>query len=201
MEPSQLISEEWGSLSGLYTAEEADFMTQLLGGNYSVTEKYCGNSTFGLPSTFWSGLESTGTNTNSYLPSNVANTNFFCFSQGSSSSTDGGNIFSTTSSGTCFFDPATNFDSMSMGFCLGDAKFSPQIFQWNDNLSQQINVSTDEESSLEPGNPVLDDYNWQGKRECKIMVHEPAEEGKRTNQENPAKKLRRPIEVDRIIQS
>ncbi|MCH99176.1 transcription factor bHLH84-like, partial [Trifolium medium] len=35
METAQLISEEWESLSGQYTAEEADFMTQFLGGTYS----------------------------------------------------------------------------------------------------------------------------------------------------------------------
>ncbi|KAJ1415880.1 Small GTPase superfamily, ARF/SAR type [Sesbania bispinosa] len=30
MDAAEQISEEWNSLSGLYTAEEADFMTQLL---------------------------------------------------------------------------------------------------------------------------------------------------------------------------
>lgn len=118
MEPIQLISEEWGSLSGLYTAEEADFMAQLLGGNYSVTDKHCGNPSFGMPmpsSTIWHGHESTtltltSTNSNSYFPSNVTNTNFLSFSQGSTSSTDSGS------------------------------------FQWNDKLTQQITQSINEES-------------------------------------------------------
>ncbi|KAK7269922.1 hypothetical protein RIF29_22731 [Crotalaria pallida] len=174
MEPTQLISEEWGSFSGLNIAEEADFMTQLLGGN-------CGNST-----TFWPGHESIDTNnTNSYFPSNVSNTNFFYFSQGSSSSNDtSGNMFSTTSSGTCSFDPPTNYESMSMDVCLGDDKFSPHIFQWNDNLIQQLNeVSNDEETSLDQGKPVLiNDYNLNSEEEKnRILV-------------NHAKRSRRSIE-------
>ncbi|CAJ2630430.1 unnamed protein product [Trifolium pratense] len=99
MEPAQLIFEEWNSLSGQYTAEEADFMSQFLGGD--------GNTNFGMPS---------------YLPSNVANANFMCLSKGSSISTDNSpNTHSTTtSSGTYSCDLATNIDSLI--FCLGDAK-------------------------------------------------------------------------------
>ncbi|XP_057426551.1 transcription factor bHLH84-like [Lotus japonicus] len=75
---AQLVSEEWGSLSGIYTAEESDFMAQLLGGNYNyaITENSdSGNTSFGMPPTFWHGHESTtvtltGTNSNSYLLSN-----------------------------------------------------------------------------------------------------------------------------------
>ncbi|CAL0320731.1 unnamed protein product [Lupinus luteus] len=169
MESTHLISEEWCSLSGLNIAEEADFMTQLLGGN----------------STFWSSHESTNTYTNSYFPSNVENSNLFYCSQGSSSSTDnsGGNIFSRTSSGTCSFDPATNFDSMSMDIFSGDSNFSPHIFQWNGNLSQQINVlNSDEEPCIDQGKLVLNDYN----------LH--AEEDKNRNLMNPAKRSRSSIE-------
>lgn len=185
MEPAQLISEEWGSLSGLYTAEEAEFMTQLLAGNYSVTEKQCVSSSAGIASAFWPGHESTkvsftGTNSNSYLPSNIANANYLCFSQGSSSSTDSGNIFSTTSRGTYSCDTVTNLDSMSMGFCLGDSKFSPHSFQCNENLRQQINEITDEEAK---------------RGECERMVFEPAEEARSINLQNPAKRLRRSPEV------
>ncbi|OIV91139.1 hypothetical protein TanjilG_30361 [Lupinus angustifolius] len=167
MESTQLISEEWCSLSGINTAEEADFMTQLLGGN----------------STLWPGHESTNTNnTNSFLPSNVANTNLY-FSHGSISSADSGNIFSTTSSRTCSIEPATNFDSMPMDFCLGDSKFSPHILKWNDNLSQQINVlSSGEEPGLDQGGQVLNYYN----------LH--AEEYKNKNLVNTAKRSRRSID-------
>ncbi|KAE9589349.1 hypothetical protein Lal_00000470 [Lupinus albus] len=169
MESTHLISEEWCSLSGLNIAEEADFMTQLLSAN----------------STFWSSHESTNTNNNSCFPSNVANSNFFYCSQGSSSSTDNsGNIFHTTSSGTCSFDPATNFDSMSMDFCSGDSKFSPHIFQWNGNLSQEINVllNSDEDSGIDQGKPILKDYN----------LH--AEDNKSRNMVNPVKRSRSSIE-------
>ncbi|OIW12860.1 hypothetical protein TanjilG_24793 [Lupinus angustifolius] len=169
MESTQMISEEWCSLSGLNIAEEADFMTQLLGGNSTLGPDH----------------ESPDTNnTNSYFPSNVANTNFFYFSQGgSSSSADSGNIFSTTSSGTCSFDPTSNFDSMPMDICLGDSNFSPHILQWNDNLSQQINaLSSDEEPGLDQGKPVLNDYNFH------------AEEDKNRNLVNSEKRSRRSIE-------
>lgn len=195
MEPSHLIAEEWGSLSGLCIADESDFMAQLLGGNYSVTENHCGNTitSFGMPSVFWPGHESTivtmtDTNSNSHFPSNVANanTNSLCFSQGSSSSTDSGNVFSTTT------DQATNIESLSMFFCLGDAKLSPHGFQWDDNLSLQISEFTDEGS----GKLVLADNNLQAKREHEMMVSEPSEEDGSKNLENPAKRFRSSIEVE-----
>ncbi|KAJ1402859.1 Myc-type, basic helix-loop-helix [Sesbania bispinosa] len=188
MEPTQLISEEWGSLSGLYTAEEADFMAQLLDGNTSFRP--------GHESTI---VTLTSTNSNSYFPSNVANTNFLCFSQGSSPSTDSGNIFSTsTSSGTCSFDPATNIDSVSMVFCLGDSKSS---LQWNDNISQQMNESTDEESGLDLEKLVFADNNWQAKREYEMMNFEPSEEDRSRNLENPAKRFRSSIEVSKNMRN
>jgi hypothetical protein len=128
MEAAQLISEEWDSLSGQYTAEEADFMAQFLSGN--------GNTSFGMPSCF----------PNSYL----ANANFMCFSNESSISTDNSaNTFSTTTSS----DLETNIDSLL--YFLGDAKLSPQYF--DDNLSKQINYESldHEESDFEPVRPVF----------------------------------------------
>ncbi|XP_058757367.1 transcription factor bHLH139-like [Vicia villosa] len=132
MEPAQLISQEWDSLSGQYTAEEADFMSQFLGGNYSFTEKHCGdgNTNFGTPS---------------YFSSNVANSNSMCFSDGSSTNT------ANSADGIYYSDPATNIDSLSMLFCSGeDAKFSPQYF--NDSFSHQINYENidHERLCLEP---------------------------------------------------
>ncbi|XP_020233246.1 transcription factor bHLH84 [Cajanus cajan] len=202
MEPVQLISEEWGSLCGLHTTEEADFMAQLFGGNYSVTEKHCGNTSFG----FWPSHESTtvtmaDTNSNSNFVSNVTDTNFLCFSQGSSSSTDSGgnNILSTTSSGSYSCDPASNFDSVSMLYSLGDAKFSPYSFQLNDNLSQRINENTDEELSLDP--VALADNNLQAKREYEIMVSEPVQEDGSRNLETLTKRLRSSIEVSKTVRN
>ncbi|XP_061354589.1 transcription factor RSL2 [Gastrolobium bilobum] len=172
MEPAELISEEWSSLSGLYTAEEAHFMTQLLGGNYSVSvpEDLYGSSSFDVPLI---GHESTivsvtGINNNSYFPSKAAansNTNIFSFSHGSSSTTDGGGTYS--------------FGSMSMGFCLGDAKISPHSFLRNDNSSQHI----DEESGLHPEN------NSQDNR-----VFDPEVEDRSCN---PAKRFKSSMEVSK----
>lgn len=65
MEAAQLIYEEWDSLSGQFTAEEADFMTQLLHGNTNC----------------------------SYFASNVANANSMCFSQVSSTDTANSGIY------------------------------------------------------------------------------------------------------------
>jgi len=166
MEPAQLISEEWDSLSGQYTAEEADFMNQFLSGNK--------NTSFGMPS---------------YFP----HADFMCFSQGSSTSTDNSaNTFSTTttSSGTYSCDLATNFDSLSMFFCLEDAKFSPQYL--DDNISKHINNdSIDHKGScLEPVKLVLAANNEM------MMVSEPcSEEDRSKNMENPAKRFRSSIEV------
>ncbi|XP_058739064.1 transcription factor bHLH139-like [Vicia villosa] len=132
MEAAQLISQEWDSLSGQYTAEEADFMTHFLGGNYSC------------------------------FPSNVANANanFMYFSQGISSKTDySDDIFPTitASNGPYLCNPATDIDSLSMFFsidherlCLEPMFFSPQYL--DDNLIKQINYEgiDHERSCLEP---------------------------------------------------
>ncbi|XP_015941704.1 transcription factor bHLH84-like [Arachis duranensis] len=175
MEPAQLISEEWGSLSGLYTAEEAEFMTQLLAGNYSVSEKHYSSVAMPPSSAFWPCHESTkvsfkGINGNSYLPpSHIENANYLCFSQGSSSSTENGNIYS--------YDTTTNFDSMSTDNCLEGAKFSPQS---NDNSRAQISGIIDDDAKIE----------------CERMVFEPAED-----LENPTKRLRSSSEVPRNMRN
>nr|KYP75287.1 Transcription factor bHLH84 [Cajanus cajan] len=103
MDPSEQISEEWSSLSGFYTAEEADFMSQFLD-NCSLPENLCGNFNFGIPSAIWPGHESTivsvtGINGTPYFPANAdnSNTNYLCFLQGSSSTSDNSIIFPTTS--------------------------------------------------------------------------------------------------------
>ncbi|KAF7811072.1 transcription factor bHLH84-like [Senna tora] len=103
MEACGRICEEWSSLSGFYTAEEADFMTHLLSNNdISVPEELLliQNPTLGC------------INNDISVANN--NANFFCFSQGSSFST-------TTTDSTCgnnIINP--NFDSLSMGFSFGD---------------------------------------------------------------------------------
>ncbi|XP_028767699.1 transcription factor bHLH85-like [Neltuma alba] len=70
MEPSEIISQEWSYLSGVYTAQEAEFMTQFLE-NCSVPEDLYGNANLGFQSSsaFWP----TGfTGDSFYFPSNVA---------------------------------------------------------------------------------------------------------------------------------
>ena len=166
MEPTQLISEEWHSLSGQYTAEETDFMAQFLASN--------GNTSFGMPS---------------YFPSNAANANFMCFSQESSTSTDhSANIFSTTSSGTYSCDLGTNIDSLSMFFSLEDAKFSPQYL--DHNLTKKINYEC---INHEGSGLVLVDNNLRDEREHEMTMT--SEKDKSKNLENPAKRFRSSIEV------
>ncbi|CAK8573846.1 unnamed protein product [Lathyrus sativus] len=153
MEAAQLVCEEWDSLSGQYTAEEADFMTQFLGGNYSC------------------------------FLSNVANDNFMCFSQGSSSSTDhSDNIFPTItpSNGPYLCDPATDIDSLSMFF-------SPQYL--DDNLIKQVYYESIGEGS---GLDHAPDSNLQAKREHGMMFvsESPSGEDRTKNMENPAKRFR-----------
>ncbi|KAK4284487.1 hypothetical protein QN277_001312 [Acacia crassicarpa] len=197
MEACGRISEEWSSLSGLYTAEEADFMNQLLdGSNYSVPEELLyGNSTLGFPCAFWPDHESTvvsvtGINNNtSYFPSNDANSNahFFSFSQGSSSSTDSGVVSYRPN------HPLTNFDSVSMDFSLGDDKIIPYSVQGNDHLNLQINENTDEDSGLL--DPVVKRVIAVADRECEELVStEPAEKGKSTNLEKSEKRCRSLLE-------
>ncbi|CAI8604827.1 unnamed protein product [Vicia faba] len=150
MEPTQLISQEWDSLSGQYTAEEADFMTQFLGANTNY----------------------------SCFPSNVANAshNFMCFSQGSSiSSTDyRDHIFSTITptNGPYFCHPATDIDSFSMFL-------SPQYLD-DYLVKQISYEGTDHERScLEPLKLAHSPHNsFQAKREHEMMmlVSEPSSE-------------------------
>ncbi|XP_020210482.1 transcription factor bHLH84 [Cajanus cajan] len=191
MDPSEQISEEWSSLSGFYTAEEADFMSQFLD-NCSLPENLCGNFNFGIPSAIWPGHESTivsvtGINGTPYFPANAdnSNTNYLCFLQGSSSTSDNSIIFPTTSGNNyCFNDPLSNIGNMSMGFSSGDAKFSPYNVHKSD--CQQINENTDEVLDLE----VIADQNLQDHQECEVVVSEAAEEDINTNVEMSGKRSR-----------
>ncbi|CAJ1977336.1 unnamed protein product [Sphenostylis stenocarpa] len=161
MDPTEQISEEWSSLSGFYTAEEADFMSQLLG-NCSLPENLCGNFHLGIPSAIWPGHESTivsvtSINDSPYFPTNSDNSNYLCFSQGSSSTSDTSNIFPASRGNKhCLNDPVANIGYMSMGF----AKFSPYNVQGSD--IPQMNENTDEELCLE----VVADKNLHNHQEC-----------------------------------
>lgn len=178
MDPVEQTScEEWSSLSGFYTAEEADFVSQLLYGNFNLE----------IPSALWPGHESTivsvtGINSSSHFPENAdnnSNAEFLSFLQGSSFIADTtSNIFPTTD----------NIGYISMG----DAKFSPYSVQGNG--SQQINDnSTDEEFALEE---VIGDKNFQAHKECEVLVSEAVEEDITNNMEKSGKRSRSSMEVE-----
>ncbi|KAK7343523.1 hypothetical protein VNO77_12317 [Canavalia gladiata] len=198
MDPSEQISEEWSSLSGLYTAEEADFMSQLLG-NCSVPEQLYGSFNLGIPSAIWPGHDSTivsvtSINKTSYFPAHVdnSNANYFCFSQGSSFTADSSNTFPTTSGGNCcFIDPVANIGYTSTSFSLEDAKFSPYNVQGN--VSQKINENSDDELGLE----AIADKNLQDHKECEVLVSEPAEEDTNINLEKSGKRSRSSMQVQK----
>ncbi|RDX88077.1 Transcription factor bHLH84, partial [Mucuna pruriens] len=190
MDPTEQISEEWSSLSGLYTAEEADFMNHLLG-NCSLPENLCGNLNLEIPSAIWPGHESTIVSVTGINNANNSNTNYLRFLQGTSSTTDSSNIFPTTSGNNncCLDDPVANIGYMSMDFSLGNAKFSTYNVQGSD--SQQINENTDEELCLE----VIADKNLQDHQECEVPVSEAAEEDINTNLEKSGKRSRDSMQV------
>ncbi|KAG2704714.1 hypothetical protein I3760_05G017200 [Carya illinoinensis] len=85
MEPMGAISEgEWGSLSGMYTAEEADFVAQILNNNALLPNELIGDSSLGVPSTFWPAHESSmnveGLSESPYRTLYMANSNLCSFS-------------------------------------------------------------------------------------------------------------------------
>ncbi|KEH27330.1 transcription factor [Medicago truncatula] len=120
MEPTGLISQEWTSLSGLYTAEESDFMNQLLG-NSSFSQHFYQNSNFGTETTFWPPYDST-----------------IVTAQVPSSTSDTSNLFPTTS---CFNNnPVTTFDYISMGLSIDYSKFTPCTTQSDEQVLANKNL-------------------------------------------------------------
>ncbi|KEH44023.1 basic helix loop helix (BHLH) DNA-binding family protein [Medicago truncatula] len=139
MDSGEQSCEEWSSLSGFYTAEEADFMGQLLN-NFQVSEHHYGNFNLEIPSTSWPGHESkiVSMNSSSHFPQNAdnSNTDVFSFLQ-SSSISDTSNIFHNTNGGNiCLNDHVANIGYMN-------ANISTYSVQGND--SQQITENTSEE--------------------------------------------------------
>lgn len=95
MDSSEQTCEEWSSLSGFYTAEEADFMDHLLD-NFQVPQYHYGNFNLEIPSTLWPGHQSTimMNNNTSHFPQNAdnSNTDFLSFLQATNSIADTTNI-------------------------------------------------------------------------------------------------------------
>jgi len=158
MEPTELISQEWSSLSGLYTAEESDFMNQLLG-NSSFSQHLYQNSNLGTETAFWPPHDSTIVT----ATKNSNNSNF---------AAQVPNLFPTTS---CYNNPVTSFDYISMGISIDHSKFTPCTTQSHEQ--------------------VLANKNLQArKREREILVSGP-EEDKTTSTENSGKRSRNSNEV------
>jgi hypothetical protein len=139
MDHSEQSCEEWSSLSGFYTAEEADFMGQLLN-NCQVPQHHYGNFNLETPSTLWPHDSTIVTmNNSSHFPQNYdtnnSNTDFLSFLQESNSISATNNI--------CLNDQVANIGYISME----NAHFSTYSIQGND--SQQITENTDEEFGQE----------------------------------------------------
>ncbi|CAL0316342.1 unnamed protein product [Lupinus luteus] len=173
--------EEWSSLSGLYTADEADFMSQLLG-NCLVPGQLYGNLNMEIPSASLHGHESTivnvtGINKSSHSSENAANANVLHSS----------NISLSTSGDSCYLnDPVSNTGYVPIGFSFVDAKFSPYSYHGNEN--QYINENIEDFS--------VADKNLQAHKECEeALVSEPAEENITCNVENSGRRSRRSVEA------
>ncbi|KAJ1442833.1 Myc-type, basic helix-loop-helix [Sesbania bispinosa] len=145
MDAAEQISEEWNSLSGVYTAEEADFMTQLLD-----------------VSAFWPAHHESNVMTESinYSSNSIVanNTDLFCFSQGST----------THNGGTCSLDPAINyFGSMP----LGDTNFTSQ---WNHNTHdiQECQMLLSDQSAIQDRGRDLDNPPKRFKSSMTMKVSE-----------------------------
>ncbi|CAJ2651053.1 unnamed protein product [Trifolium pratense] len=166
MDSTELISQQWSSLSGLYTAEEADFMNHFLG-NSSLPQHLYQNSNFRTESAFWPSHDSTIV---TVTKNNNDDSNFAA--QVRSSTYDSSNIFPATS---CIVNnPVTNFGYISLGLSIGDSKFTPFTKQ--------------------PDEQVLAHKNLQAPKEHEILISEP-EEDKTTSTEKSGKRSRSSNEV------
>ncbi|KAL5070292.1 hypothetical protein RYX36_021179 [Vicia faba] len=184
MDPSEQSCEEWSSLSGFYTAEEADFMGQLLD-NCQVPDHHYGNFNLEVPSTLWPGHDSTivSMHNSHHFPQNV-NIDFSSFLQGS-------NTISDTNGGyNCLNDDqVANVGYISMM----DGDFGACRVQRNDS-AQLTENNTDEEFCQE----VICDKNFQAPMECEeVLVSESLEEGVNINMEKTGKRSRSSMKVQK----
>ncbi|CAL5195140.1 unnamed protein product [Lathyrus oleraceus] len=124
MEPAELISQEWSSLSGLYTAEESDFMNQLLG-NCSTPQHLYQNSNLGTESAFWPTHDSTMVTV-----------------------TKNNNYSNSTSDASCINNTVTSFEYISMGLSVNGSKFSPYTTQTNQQFLANKNLQSPKEHEI-----------------------------------------------------
>lgn len=179
MEPIGVALEgEWSSLSGMYTSEEADFLEQLLGNNDS-------SSSLGVLSSFWSSQKSemnmAGGN------GGLVDTNFYNFSQGSSS-------YSGGSSSQSYYFSDSHPVSMAMDFCVGDVtNTASYLVEGNDCSNRDMRNGNVEESggNQQPAAADLPDNCLLPKKEHEMLTPETSTEDKSNSPSEISKKRSR----------
>lgn len=175
MDPMGVISEgdQWGSFSGTYAADEADFMALLLN-NASLPSELTHGDHFPSSSTFWLGHDS------SYHSSDhVANTNFHGFSSQQS---------------YYLSDSHPIFVSNNMDLCMGNEKSTNSFLIEGDHdfLSQEkSDGNIAEESSGDVPAAALPKKDLQLKRKSEMPISESIQEDKSDNPPENSKKRSR----------
>ncbi|KAJ4824988.1 hypothetical protein Tsubulata_014362 [Turnera subulata] len=206
MEPiGDMLEGGWGSLSGMYTTEEADFMAQLLG-NFTHPNQVDSIPNLGF-SSFWPSHESSislsGANQDSFYSSDIGNTNLYNFSQESSSYSGGSSIhFPTSSQENHYLSdslaiPVNKNSSMSMDYCIGDGMNAESYLVEGDDCSNQEGSDPNVENSatnLLDAALADDSLALQHKKGAEIPTLEPSEDDKSKNKSENSKKRSRTTE-------
>ncbi|CAL8176857.1 unnamed protein product [Prunus armeniaca] len=185
MEHIGVVAEgEWTSLSGMYTAEEVDFMAQLLG-NFSSSNHPSGTSSMRVPDTFWPGDES--------LTMNMSGNHEGSHYSSETSISDCSNriLFPTSSNESYYLSSdshpmlVTSNSSMSIDFGSGDGirNLNSYLIEVNDQcLNQEPSEGNAEEyGGNQPEAVAL------GKRKYDMTVQEPAMDDKSNPSKNSMK--------------
>ncbi|XP_044490010.1 transcription factor bHLH84-like [Mangifera indica] len=186
MEPLGANAEgEWGSLSGMYTNEEADFMAQLLG-NCQFPNDLDGSTNFRNASLLWPGnyessMNLSGFSEGSYYSLDVGDNNTSSYSHSDGSSI----LFPSSSSQESYYlsdsQPIFVTQNSSFGcmdFCLGDANHTTSyLIEGDECLKQEMSHGNKENRS---------------KNESEMQLIEPVPEEKTINNpsENSKKRSR-----------
>ncbi|KAB1208377.1 Transcription factor bHLH84 [Morella rubra] len=184
MEPMGAVSEaEWGTLSGVQTAEEADFMAQWLNSS-SIPNAVNGGSSLGVPSTFWPCHDSTmhmaGLTESSCISLDFTSSRFYSLSQGSSSYSGG-----SLSKQSCYLSDSqpilTSNNSMSMDSIS-------YLVDGDDCANQELSEGNAEDSAGNIPEAVLPDKDLQLKGETDIPKPDSISELKRGKASENSKK-------------
>ncbi|PQQ02833.1 transcription factor bHLH84 [Prunus yedoensis var. nudiflora] len=185
MEHIGVVAEgEWTTLSGMCTAEEVDFMAQLLG-NFSSSNHPSGTSSMRVPDTFWPGDES--------LTMNMSGNHEGSHYSSETSISDCSNriLFPTSSNESYYLSSdslpilVTSNSSMSIDFGSGDGirNLNSYLIEVNDQcLNQEPSEGKAEEyGGNQPEAVVL------GKRKYDMTVQEPDMDDKSNHSKNSMK--------------